>query len=261
MESGIQSNFPKGIRYLLIATIVVYIFQLIPYTEALLMEFGSLMPSQVVGKAQLWRLITYMFLHDSGNPLHILFNLLSLWMFGVEIENSWGTSRFVRFYFISGVGAGLFSLLMIFFGDTLIIGASGAVLALLTAYAWYYPDRKLLLFFLFPVPVRIAVIIFGAISLAFAFQSGGGIAHITHLGGIIVAIVYLKYYNTGISWYQHIRALKAEKTMRRYAARKINRDKYYEEVIDPILKKISEQGMASLTRDERKKLKRASEND
>ncbi len=241
-------RLPVGIRNLLIITVIVFILQMVPGIGTIIMRFGALVPSLVFKEWQIWRLFTYVFLH--GNPWHILFNMLALWMFGVEIEHRWGTKRFLIFYFIGGIGAGLLSFLM---WNAFIIGASGAVLALLTVYAFYFPHRRILMFFIFPVPVWIAVIIIGAISIVMAGQSDG-VAHLTHLGGIIVAILYLKYYNQVMSSITHVHAVKAEKKMRGRAAVKIQKDRYFEEVIDPILKKISEQGMDSLSKEERKNL-------
>ena len=234
MYAGSNLRLTTGIRFLLIATVGIYVFQIIPHIGIWAIVFGGLKPSYVL-HGHLWRLVAYMFLHDSMTPWHILFNMLALWMFGVEIEQMWGTKRFVIFYFIAGIGSGLISLLLVLWGDPLIIGASGAVLAVLTVYAYYFPHRQILLFFLFPVPVRIAVIIFGAISLLGAVQSTGGIAHLTHLGGIIVAIVYLRYYNQVISLLAHIQAVRAEKKMRRRAETKIQKDRSFETIIDPVM--------------------------
>lgn len=258
MYLGSRYSLPKGIRALLIITVGIYILQIIPRIGVWCFVLGALKPSLVFPGAQIWRLGTYMFLHNSMSPWHILFNMLALWMFGVELEQKWGTKRFIYFYFIGGIGSGLISLILIKLGDPFIIGASGAILAILTVYAYYFPDRRILIFFLFPVRVRVAVIIFGAISLMGAVQSAGGIAHLTHLGGIIVAILYLRYYNKVIAWDTHRRAVSAEKTMRQRAEKKIQKDRYFEDVIDPILKKIAEQGMDSLTDEEKRELKRAS---
>ena len=105
--------------------------------------------------------MTYMFLHARA-PTHILFNMLILWMFGVELERMWRTKFFVRFYAITGVGAGLISIgvsLLPFAAtratyDATIIGASGALYGLLLAFALYYPNRPILMFFFFPVPAK-----------------------------------------------------------------------------------------------------------
>ncbi len=259
MNLGSRYGLPKGIRALLIINVGIYILQVLPRIGMWCFVLGALKPSLVFPGAQIWRLCTYMFLHNSMSPWHIIFNMLALWMFGVELEQMWGTKRFVYFYFLGGIGSALVSLLMIKLGDPYIIGASGAILAILTVYAYHFPERRILIFFLFPVPVRIAVILFGAISLLGAWQSTGGIAHLTHLGGIIVAILYLRYYNKVTAWDTHRRAVKAERTMRHCAETKIQKDRYFEEVIDPILKKISEQGMSSLTDKEKKELKRVSD--
>jgi membrane associated rhomboid family serine protease len=249
-----NERLPAGIRNLLIATIGIYIIQILPVFGPWLFIWGALKPSMVLYKAQIWRLVTYLFLHDQYSIWHMMFNMLALWMFGVEIEQRWGTRRFVTFYFLTGIGSGMVSLLLVRWGDVPVIGASGAILGLLTVYAYYFPDRKVLLFFIFPVPVRAAVVIFGVISLFGAVQSIGGIAHLTHLGGILIAILYLKYYNQITSWWIHQQALKAEKIMRHRAEQKHRRDQYIEGVIDPLLKKISEQGMESLTKDEKNTL-------
>ncbi|MGD9201700.1 MAG: rhomboid family intramembrane serine protease [Chitinispirillia bacterium] len=243
-----SSSLPRGVRNLLIFTGAVFILQVIPGIGEWIKNYGSLVPSLVYKNVQLWRIATYIFLH--GNAWHLLFNMLALWMFGVEIERMWGTKRFIIFYMIGGIGSGMLSFPMWY---SHIIGASGAVLALLTVYAYYFPDRKILMFFIFPVPVRVAVIIIGAISILMSY-SGDGIAHFTHLAGIIIAIFYLKYYNQFVSLFTHFQAVNAEKTMRKQAEKKIMKDRYFEEVIDPILKKISTHGMESLSKEEQKKL-------
>lgn len=253
MNLGSGYNLSKGIKYLIFITIGIYFLQILPSIGLQITYFGGLIPFKVFRSMQIWRLLTYIFLH--GNLWHLAWNLLALWMFGSDIENLWGTKRFINFYLISGIGAGILSFPM---WNANIIGASGALLAVLTVFAYYYPHRRILMFFVFPVPSRIAVAIIGAISLLMAGQQGG-IAHLTHLGGIIIALLYLRYYNKVIAWDTHRRAVSAERTMRRRAETKIQKDRYFNEVIDPILKKISEQGMDSLTDKEKKELKRASD--
>ncbi len=250
-----NSKLPKGVQNLLIITSVAFVIQyIVPVIGSVIWDYGALVPLLVFKELQVWRLVTYMLLH--GDVWHLAFNMLALWMFGVEIEDRWGTKRFLIFYLIAGVGSGFLSFIM---WENIIIGASGAVLGLLTVYAYYYPNRKVLMFFIFPVPCRVAVAIIGAISILLA-KEGDGVAHLTHLGGIIVALIYLRYYDKVISWNTHRGAVKAEKTMRKRAETKIQKDQYYQEVVDPILKKISEQGMDSLTKEERRKLEKISKN-
>jgi membrane associated rhomboid family serine protease len=159
----------------------------------------GLRPADVVGGFRLWQPLTYMFLH--GGLSHLLFNMLSLWMFGVELERMWGTTFFTRYYLICGVGAAVTTILLSFLPGSLgaglyaslTIGASGAIYGILMAYALYFPNRNIYMYFLFPVPVKYFVMIVGAISLMSAMGGpGDGVAHATHLGGLVVGYLYLK---------------------------------------------------------------------
>ena len=142
-----------------------------------------------------WQPATYMFLH--GGVFHILFNMLALWMFGAELERIWGTRYFLKFYFVTGIGAGVVTVILSLlpFGGQLqyvnIIGASGAIYGLLLAFAMYFPDRPILLV-VFPVPAKIAVTILGAIALFSSLSESGGVANATHLSGLVVAYFFLK---------------------------------------------------------------------
>ncbi len=158
----------------------------------------GLQPDLVV-RGWVWQLGTYMFLH--GGLLHILFNMLALWMFGAELERMWGTRQFLRFYFTAGVGAGVltvaFALLpfdvarQIYVSN--VIGASGAIYALLLAYGLYFPDRPVYMYFLFPVPAKVFVLIMGLIAFYSSVAgTNGGVANATHLGGLLVGYVSLK---------------------------------------------------------------------
>jgi membrane associated rhomboid family serine protease len=159
----------------------------------------GLVPFLVVTNLWIWQLGTYMFLH--GGLFHILFNMLALWMFGTELERIWGTRYFLKFYFVTGIGAGiltvLFSLLPFeasrqLYGSN-VIGASGAVYGLLLAYGLYFPDRPIYMYLVFPIPAKYFVMIMGAIAFYASFAgSGGGVANATHLGGLLVAYWYLK---------------------------------------------------------------------
>ncbi len=144
-----------------------------------------------------WQLVTYMFLH--GGIVHILFNMLALWMFGAELERIWGTRYFLKFYFVTGIGAGiltiLFSLLPFEFAravnSAIIVGASGAIYGLLLAFALYFPERPILLI-IFWVPAKLCVTILGAIALYTSLSEAGGTANATHLGGLAVGYFFLK---------------------------------------------------------------------
>jgi membrane associated rhomboid family serine protease len=158
----------------------------------------GLIPYEVFRGLEVWRLGTYMFLH--AGVWHLVFNMLALWMFGTELERIWGTRYFLKFYFVTGVGAAaltaLFSLLPFGFAEMVyrsnVIGASGAIYGLLLAFALYFPDRPILMSFLFPVPAKYFVMIVGAIELFSSLNAQSGIANATHLGGILVAYLFLK---------------------------------------------------------------------
>ncbi len=199
--STFASSFGPGpltpaIKALIAANVAAFLIALV--VPAITLRFG-LRPADVVGSLQIWQPVTYMFLH--GGIFHILFNMLALWMFGVELERMWGSRFFTKFYFVAGGGAALTTLLLSFtplpFADqlyySLTIGASGAVYGVLLAYARYFPHRPIYLYFVFPIPAKYFVIIIGAISLLSSMNGpGGGVAHTTHLGGLIAAYLYLK---------------------------------------------------------------------
>ena len=186
----------SALKTLIAANVVLFFVQrLVPSTT---LELG-LRPGMVVEQFKIWQLVTYMFLHVG--LMHILFNMLALWMFGAELERIWGTRNFLKFYFITGIGAGALSVafaLLPFaasrqlYGSD-IIGASGAIYGLLLAYAMYFPDRPIYYMMLFPIPAKYFVMIIGAIAFYASLSgAGGGVANATHLGGLVVAYLYLK---------------------------------------------------------------------
>jgi membrane associated rhomboid family serine protease len=151
--------------------------------------YFGLIPLLVWKKYFLWQLFTYIFLH--GGFSHIFFNLLALWMFGGELESYWGSKKFLFYFFLCGIGAGIFTVL---FSSYPVIGASGAIYGILLAYGWLFPNRPILIYFLFPIPAKYMVIIFGLIELfSSSSGTGGGIAHLTHLGGLVFGFFYMAY--------------------------------------------------------------------
>ena len=175
----------------------VVMFVLTTLVQSLIPRLG-LVPVLVLHQFRVWQLVTYMFLH--GGFFHIIFNMLALWMFGAELERIWGTRFFLKFYFVTGIGAGVLTVLVSLtpfdfaqqLQQSIIIGASGAIYGLLLAYALYFPDRPIYMYFVFPIPARVFVIIMGAIAFLSSLSEVGGVANATHLGGLLVAYVYLK---------------------------------------------------------------------
>ncbi len=247
-----------GVFTLIGLCIGMYILEYIPGVNTYIFAYGELIPQRVFEHGELWRLLTYAFMHDAGSIWHIAFNMLALWMFGVELEARLKTIPFVVFYCAMALGAALFST---FAYTTPVIGASGAVLALLTVYALWNPDRQILMFFIFPMPVRIAVAIIGAISLFGSMGGGGGIAHLCHLGGIVAGFAYVKILPLWETWHLSY-TVRVEEDLRRQRAQSfLNKEQYYTKVVDPLLKKISERGIKSLTNEEKKILQKAAETD
>ena len=184
-----------AVKYLLWANIGVFLATAL---FSPLRQWLGLVPEFVVRDHWVWQPITYMFVH--GGIVHILFNMLALWMFGVELERLWGTRFFVKYYAITGIGAGVLTVAIallpfpatshIFSENT--IGASGAIYALLVAFAIYYPDRPILMFLLFPIPAKYFVMIIGAISFLNSANVNSRVAEITHLGGLVIGYLYLQ---------------------------------------------------------------------
>ena len=164
-----------------------------------IIEYLGLIPALVVEKGWIWQVATYLFLH--ADAWHILFNMLGIWMFGTELERLWGTKAFVRFYAVTGIGAGIavvaLSLLpfqvMSGMYRVATIGASGALYGLLLGYAMHWPERPVLLI-LIPIPAKYFVMIYGALAL---LSFGGRVSAAAHLGGLVIGYVYLKRFRFG----------------------------------------------------------------
>jgi len=201
--SSISYQFGPGplspaVKLLLITNVVAWVLNLI--VPAMTLRLG-LSPKDVFTGFAFWQPFTYMFLHDTRGFGHILFNMLSLWMFGTELERRWGTRFFTKYYFVTGVGAAVSTLLISLVSESvyysLTVGASGAIYGLLLAWAMYFPHRTIYFYFLFPIPARVFVMIVGAIAFLSSFGGpGSGIAHIAHLGGLVVGYIYLKSLRT-----------------------------------------------------------------
>ena len=167
---------------LLALNVLIFIAQyLIPGATSYL----GLIPYIVLSRGYIWQVVTYMFVH--GSYLHILFNMLGLFIFGMQLERQMGSSEFLFYYLFAGIGTGIVSLV---FGMN-VIGASGAVYALLLAFATYFPRTRLLVFYVLPLPAPLAVAIFTVMSLIFQFTGiMGGVSHIGHLAGIVLGFLY-----------------------------------------------------------------------
>lgn len=154
----------------------------------------SLVPSLVVHNFYVWQIGTYMFLHSTHDIFHIILNMFILWMFGSKLEYTWGTREFVRYYFFTGIFAG-FSILIwnLWLGiNPMTLGASGAIFGILAAYALFFPDDLVYIYFLFPVRVKYFVVFIGILEF-WNLQGPSNISHIAHLGGMVAGFFYLRH--------------------------------------------------------------------
>jgi membrane associated rhomboid family serine protease len=236
----ISSNrFPTGLRFLLIANIGLFVLRyILRAAHQDIFQNFQLVPAQVVQTFAVWQLVTYLFLHSGIS--HILWNMLGLWMFGAELERTWGTARFIRFYLICGIAAGLTVTVASYLTGTQNFpteGSSGAIYAILMAYALVFPDRTLLFGFLIPMKPKYFVMIIGGIVLLQSYSAalgepgGSGVQVFAHLGGLIVGYLMLRgrglrmqIRHPIVSSYQSWKLRRAKKKIQVYL-RKQDRDR------------------------------------
>jgi membrane associated rhomboid family serine protease len=234
---------------LLIANVAVHFVQVLG-AHVFLTEWFSVYPASFFLAIQLWRLITYQFLH--GGLWHILFNMLGLYFLGPTLERHWGSKRFLTFYLGCGAVGGLFYILLVavrFLPAFPMIGASGAILGMLAACAILFPHFVVFIF-LFPVPIRVAAVAFTVIYI-FAVVSRGANAggDAAHLAGMAAGAAYV----FSERWRENIR-FKIRSSVRQ--RKKTDQHRLQFEV-DRILKKVNDHGIQSLTSAEKKILKQA----
>ena len=234
------------LRILIATVLMFFVQQTVPGATSLL----YLVPTQVLARP--WTLVTYMFLHAGLG--HIFWNMLGLYFFGPRVESRMGSQRFLTLYLLSGVVGALFSVLLA--PRNPILGASGAVLGVLMAFARYWPRERLYIWGVLPVEARWLVIIYAAIDIM-GFNGFGrlGVANVAHLGGFAGALLYLLF----LERRQGARRFKQAATPRVAESalgnwRNVDRSSIHavnREEVDRILDKISASGLASLTPQER----------
>ncbi len=264
------------VKKLMIINGAVFLIQQLAglFWPGLLEHLFGLNHQGLVREYWIWQIFTYMFLH--GGWLHIIFNLFGMWMFAGELESLWGGRRFLQYYIFSGVGAGVFIALMNYIVSIKFpayaalpyvpttIGASGAIYGILLAYGLTWPNREVLLYFLFPIKMKYLVLIFGLIeffgTLSGASGEGGNVSHVGHLGGLLSGFLLLVAQRKGASRSATRKdgknffrdPLKKYRLIRKQ--RQIRRRIEAKRIIDTLLEKIARQGMSSLSPRERKQL-------
>jgi membrane associated rhomboid family serine protease len=214
-----SDSFPMGVKWLLISNTVIFFLMALASQLGVADRFYifELVPRTVVYSFTIWQLVTYMFLH--GGLLHIVFNMLMLYWIGPDLERTWGTRRFLKYYFVCGIGAGICVVIaeLIVGSSTRTLGASGAIYGLLLAYGLLFPDRTFLFFFIIPMKVRHMVWIMGLLAFYSSISGGNsGVSNVAHLGGLLVGYIYIR---------AKIRKFDGGLLLRRYQQWKLQRAK------------------------------------
>jgi membrane associated rhomboid family serine protease len=281
-QGGWMSSAPVC-RALVIITGVVFVLQVL-FVQSTVIEVGAFqaraqqsivdewfrLEPAAVFQGQLWRVLTYCFLHARQDLLHILFNMLALWMFGSTLERMLGGREFLWFYLSAGMFAGLGFLVwgLILRQMNPVVGASGAVLAVMMLYAAHFPTQVIHLFGLIPIEMRWLVALYAAFDMLPVLAALGGaqtrsnVAHTAHLMGLLFGWLYyrqgwrLERFSSGITdWWTRQRA--ARRQIRVY--REQESVEQLDAEVDRILQKIHEHGSESLSERERRLLTKASE--
>ncbi len=248
----------QAVKMLLIANGIGYVLQM--FVGRPMLYYLGLIPRLAWSQFFVWQFVSYMFLH--GGFFHLVINMYALWVFGCEVERMWGPKAFYKYYFITGIGAGLIHTLVTPLSMVPTIGASGAVLGVLTAFAVMFPTKRitLLLFFIFPVTMtaRTLAILFAAMSI-FSGMTGSadGVAHIAHLGGMLVGYIYMKQNLKFDGLLKPFYDWRRKRRMHVDQTEEENLEKL-RQLVDQVLDKANNVGMENLTRDEKLLLKRAS---
>jgi membrane associated rhomboid family serine protease len=187
---------PSATRAILIANVIVYLLELA--TQNTLIELFALWPLGPLFHP--WQVVTYAFLHEPRNFLHILFNMFALYMFGGPLENYWGSRRFVVFYFASVLAAAATELLVLTGSGVVepVIGASGGVFGLLLGFAWFFPRQRLIVLPIpIPIPAWLFVTIYGGLELLLGVTGAqDSVAHFAHLGGMLGGAIVILLWRT-----------------------------------------------------------------
>ncbi len=236
--------FHSAVGRIILATVAMFFVQnLFPVVDRWL----ALTPRLVVERLYLWQLVTYMFLH--GSFWHLFFNLIVLYFVGNMVEGAWGSKRFLRYYFVCGVGGGLMH--MLFNYDAGVIGASGAIFGLYLAAVMLFPDAYVYVYFVMPVKLKYFVAALTVMQLAYGITGRGGVAYFAHLGGMVAGLPFFRdEIARKLGWTARP---KSGPTWRpRLGIRKRRPDADGGAKIDSILDKISAKGYDNLSPTEKK---------
>ena len=244
---------PPVVKWLLIINIGIYLVcALIPPIDDIVYTWGCVFPASWGLIAQVWRLLTYQFLHDLSGFFHILFNMMVLYFFGPLLEQRWGSQRFLKFFLCAGAAGGVvYSLLVILniLDARPMVGASGGLYGILGAITILFPQMRVFLMGIIPMSMRTMAILAVVISLMnfMGGKNAGGEA--AHLAGMAVGVLYVLYQ----PWLANRRMQKNKGQW----SQKIETERSFASEVDRILEKIHQEGLTSLTEKEKGILREA----
>ena len=247
--------FTNAIKVLVSVNFGIFVLQTLSNAEGLFFPLFGLVPRMVWSELMIWQPFTYLFFH--GGIWHVLINMFVLWMFGSELERLWGKIHFLKFYFVTGVGSGLLTMLFSLQSITPIVGASGAVYGVLLAYGLTYPNRQIYLYGIIPIKSIWFVIGIGMIAFMSSFNNISQVSHITHLSGMLIGYLMLKRPVEWRSLWFSIRKRTLEYRVVQEEKKATHRQKI-EQDIDIILDKINREGFDSLSQKEQDSLYKGS---
>ena len=248
--------FTDAIKILVSVNFGIFLLQTIARTEGMFFPLFGLVPKLVWSEFMLWQPFTYLFFH--GGIWHVLINMFVLWMFGSELERIWGKGHFLKFYFVTGVGAGLVTMIFGLNSMTPIVGASGAVYGVLLAYGLTYPNRTVYLYGIIPIKSLWFVIGIGVIAFMSSFDNVSQISHLTHLSGMMIGYLMLKRPVRFNDLWFTIRKRTLEYKIK-HEEKRVSQHQAIEREIDRILDKINREGFDSLTEEEHDRLYKGSQ--
>ena len=251
--TGLRYSTPQGVKLLLILNIVIFfLIELLGHKHYLFLVLG-LIPAKIWQSGFVWQLVTYLFLH--AILMHLAVNMFVLWMFGRELEHRWGKHKFLKYYFITGVGSGLITFLFSLTSVIPVVGASGAIYGLLLAYGLLYPDRTVYLYMFIPIKVKFMVIGLAVIAfLASLSHQQSAVSHLTHLSGMVVGFAYLKSdfrFRNIKHWFLKYKPKVVDaKPKKKTKKSKVNQT-LLQKRVDEILDKLAQNGWDGLTDSEK----------